>query len=402
MRIALIADTFPPLRTSGAVQLRDLTREFARQGHSLCVLLPAPDQSEPWKLEEFDEAQVLRLKAPRTKDIGYVRRTLAELAMPFAMLHNLRKSPLAAERWDGVAWYAPSIFHGPLVSALRKSSHSKTYLIIRDIFPEWAVDMGLMGRGLPYRFFDAVARYQYSVADVIGVQTPGNQRYFDRWMGQPGRELEVLQNWLDKPAKSRCSIRVDETALAGRKVFVYAGNMGVAQGMDILLDLAERLRSRLDVGFLFVGRGSDSARLKAAAQSRRLDNVVFFDEIDPDEIPDLYAQCHAGIVALDPRHKSHNIPGKFLTYMQSGLPVLANINAGNDLAQMIRDERVGQVCETNQVNELRLLTEKLLDQIGTDSGLSTRCTALFEREFAVENTVKQIVAALSATEAALP
>lgn len=402
MRIALIADTFPPLRTSGAVQLRDLTREFARQGHSLCVLLPSTDQRAPWKLEEFDGAQVLRLKAPQTKDIAYVRRTLAELAMPFAMLQNLRKSPLAKERWDGVVWYAPSIFHGPLVSALKKSSHCKSYLIIRDIFPEWAVDMGLMGRGLPYRFFDTVARYQYSVADVIGVQTPGNQQYFDRWMGQPGRELEVLQNWLDQPAQSRCSVRVDETALAGRKVIVYAGNMGVAQGMDIVLGLAEKMRNRSDVGFLFVGRGSDAARLKAAAQARQLDNVVFFEEIDPDEIPDLYAQCNVGIVALDPRHKSHNIPGKFLTYMQSGLPVLANINSGNDLAQLIKDERVGQVCETNQLDELLLLTEKLLDQIETDSGVSARCTALFQREFAVENTVKQIVAALSATEAGRP
>jgi len=402
MRIALIADTFPPLRTSGAVQLRYLTREFVRQGHSLCVLLPSSDQREPWKLEESDGAQVLRLRAPRTKDIGYIRRTLAELAMPFAMLQNLRKSPLAKEQWDGVVWYAPSIFHGPLVSALKKSCCCKSYLIIRDIFPEWAVDMGLMGRGLPYRFFDAVARYQYSVADVIGVQTPGNQRYFDQWMRQPGRELEVLRNWLGQPAQLRCSIRVHETVLAGRKVFVYAGNMGVAQGLDILLDLAERLRSRPDVGFLFVGRGSDSARLRAAAQSRQIDNLVFIDEINPDEIPDLYAQCDVGIVALDPRHKSHNIPGKFLTYMQSGLPVLANINAGNDLAKLIRDERVGQVCETNEADELQLLTEILLNQIQTDSGLSIRCTALFEREFTVENTVQQIVAALSGTEAERP
>lgn len=399
MRIALIADTFPPLRSSGAVQLRDLSREFARQGHALTVLLPSADQQESWQLEELDGAQVLRLKAPRTKDIGYVRRTVGELIMPFSMLRHLRKSPLANERWDGVVWYAPSIFHGPLVSALKKGSGCKGYLIIRDIFPEWAVDMGLMGRGLPYKFFDSVARYQYSVADVIGVQTPGNQGYFDRWLEKPGRNLEVLQNWLDKPAQLRCSIRINETPLAGRKVFVYAGNMGVAQGMNILLDLAEKLLNRSDVGFLFVGRGSDAVRLKSAAESRQLDNVFFCDEIHPDEIPDLYTQCSAGIVALDPRHKSHNIPGKFLTYLQSGLPVLANINAGNDLAQMIRDKRVGQVCETNQVDELLRLAQKLLDQIETDSGLSARCTALFEREFAVENTVQQIVVALSANKA---
>jgi glycosyltransferase involved in cell wall biosynthesis len=395
MRLTLISDTFPPLRTSGAVQLRDLSREFARQGHALTVLLPSSDQNESWSLEEIDGVQVLRLKAPRTKDIGYVRRTVGELIMPFAMLRQFRKSPLRSERWDGVIWYSPSIFHGPLASALKKSSGCRGYLIIRDIFPEWAVDMGLMGRGLPYRFFDAVARYQYSVADVIGVQTLGNRGYFDQWHQRPGRTLEVLQNWLDKPAQARCTIRVNETALAGRKVFVYAGNMGIAQGMDILLDLAEKLQHLTDVGFLFVGRGSDSARLKNSAKDRKLDNLLFHDEIHPDEIPDLYSQCSVGIVALDPKHKSHNIPGKFLTYMQSGLPVLANVNPGNDLAQVIRDERVGQVCESNRIDDLLQLVSKLLDQIKSDSELPSRCRNLFDRDFAVDKAVRQIVAALS-------
>ena len=399
MRIALIADTFPPLRTSGAVQLRDLSREFARQGHALTVMLPAADLSTPWHLDELDGVQVLRLRAPRTKDIGYVRRTLGELLMPFAMQRNLRRSPLAGQRWDGVVWYAPSIFHGPLASALTKSSACKGYLIIRDIFPEWAVDMGLMGRGLPYRFFDAVARYQYAVADFIGVQTPGNQSYFAEWMRKPGRRLEVLQNWLDKPAQQRCSIRVEQTPLAGRKVFVYAGNMGVAQGMDILLDLAARLQSRDDVGFLFVGRGSDAQRLRTAAQTRGLSNVLFFDEVDPDEIPDLYAQCSVGLVALDPRHKSHNIPGKFLTYMQSGLPVLANVNAGNDLAGLIRSEGVGQVCESHRLEDLVQLAHTLLAQVDSDAALSGRCNALFDREFSVEQAVRQIVESLSSAEA---
>jgi DNA-binding Lrp family transcriptional regulator len=110
----------------------------------------------------------------------------------------------------------------------------------------------------------------------------------------------------------------------------------------------------------------------------------------------VYSQCSVGIVALDPRHKSHNIPGKFLTYMQSGLPVLANVNAGNDLAQMIWGEQVGQVCESNQVNELVQFANKLLEQIESDGQLPSRCRNLFEREFAGEKTVRQIVAALSA------
>lgn len=399
MRIALIADTFPPLRSSGAVQLRDLSREFALQGHELTVVLPSAFQSENWSLDQQDGFQVLRLKCPETKDIGYVRRTLAEIVMPLVMLWNLRKSPLAGVAWDAVVWYSPSIFHGPLVSALKKSSGCKSYLIIRDIFPEWAVDMGLMGRGLPFRFFDAVARYQNSVADVIGVQASGNRAYFSKWLKKPGRQLEVLQNWLGSPATKRSSVRLNQTPLAGRKVFVYAGNMGVAQGMDILLDLAAQMLTRTDVGFLFVGRGSDAQRLCSAAHSRGLSNVLFYDEIDPDQIPDLYGQCSVGMVALDARHKSHNIPGKFLTYMQSGLPVLANVNAGNDLADLIRTECVGQVCESHRCDELTQLANALLAQIDSDAELPVRCKALFDKQFSVQRAVQQIVASLSAGSA---
>lgn len=397
MRIALIADTFPPFRTSGAVQLRDISREFVRQGHQLTVMLPSADLGQSWLMGEMDGVQVLRLKAPRTKDIDYVRRTISEFMMPFSMLRNLRRSPLADVRWDGVVWYAPTIFLGPIASALKRRSNCKGYLIIRDIFPEWAVDMGLMGRGLPYRFFSAVARYQYSVADTIGVQTPGNLAYFDDWANKSGRTVEVLQNWLGQASHPDCSIQVSNTPLAGRHVFVYAGNMGVAQGMDILLDLAERMRARRDVGFLFVGRGSEAKRLAALAQTRELDNVVFHDEIDPDEIPGLYAQCHVGLVALDPRHKSHNIPGKFLTYMQSGLPVLGCINRGNDLAEIIRRENVGRVSEDNSVVTLHRLAEELLDRLNDDAGMPTRCRGLFVALFSVETAARQVIAALNAS-----
>lgn len=395
MRLLLVADTFPPLRTSGAVQLRDLAREFVRQGHELTVLLPSVEISTPWQVDDFDGARVVRLKALPTKDIGYVRRTISEFLMPFLMRRNLGKSPIAESGWQGVIWYAPPIFHGPLVNKVKEASGCRGYLIIRDIFPEWAVDMGLMGRGLPYRFFNAVARYQYSIANVIGVQTRGNLGYFRKWESQPGRQLEVLQNWLGPTPQAHCSIVIKKTSLAQRKIFVYAGNMGVAQGMQILLGLADRMRTRRDVGFLFVGRGSEAKRLAADALARGLDNVLFRDEIEPDEIPGLYSQCHIGLVALDPRHKSHNIPGKFLTYLQSGLPVLANVNAGNDLAALIRAEKVGQVCEDNDIDNLTELADILLEQIECDSELSARCRQLFQRQFSAAQAAKQIVAALA-------
>jgi glycosyltransferase involved in cell wall biosynthesis len=396
MRIVLIADTFPPLRSSGAVQLRDLSHEFVRQGHTLTVMLPSSNLRTLWLIEDFNGVQVLRLRAPKTKDINYVCRTINEFLMPFIMLHNLRKSPLAKQRWDGVVWYSPSIFFGPIANSLKKINKCKAYLIIRDIFPEWAVDIGLMKHSFIYRCFKIIANYQYSVADVIGTQTQGNKIYF---RDRKDCQIEVLQNWLTDTPNIGCSISLATTKLKGRTVFVYAGNMGVAQGMSVLIDLAASLLDRVDIGFLFVGRGNDVQRLRENAKARELDNVVFFDEIDPTEIPGLYTQCHIGIVVLDPRHKTHNIPGKFLSYMQAGLPVLASINPGNDLEEIILSEKVGRVCTDYSVDTLKRLAIDLLDEVAGNTAnnhaLSARCKALSAKLFSPEVAVKQILSALA-------
>lgn len=395
MKIILIADTFPPLRTSGAVQLRDLSLEFVNQGHHLTVILPSGSQKQACVITFENGIRIIRFRTLITKDIGYYRRSINEIIMPFLILLQLRKSPILYEKWDGVVFYSPSIFLAPIANYIKKKSSCKCYLIIRDIFPEWAADVGLMSRGLPYLFFKAVASYQYSVADIIGVQTSGNLEYFQRWKEKSYHKLEVLENWLGPNINVSCPILVNETILAGRKILVYAGNMGVAQGMEILVDLAENLQHRLDVGFLFVGRGSEVKKLIQRASIKNLKNILFYDEIHPDQIPSLYSQCTIGIVALNSEHKSHNIPGKFLTYMQNGLPVLANLNSGNDLAELIRSHNVGQVCESNKIEELVELTELLLNQIDRDANIFHRCKNLFASKFSSDLAVNKILASLS-------
>lgn len=391
MKIVVVSDVYPPLRSSGAVQLRDLSIEFSRQGHEITMLVASPSLQTSWVMEELEGVQVLRLRAPATRDMGYVRRTIGELLMPFVMLWNLQRSPLKSVCWDALVWYSPTIFLGPLVGFLKRKSRCRSYLIIRDIFPEWALDMGLLREGIVYQFFKAVARYQYSVADVIGVQTAGNAVYFDGWLKKGCcRRVEVLHNWLaDRPIKE-CSIQIKQTMLQGRKIFVYAGNMGVAQGIDALLKLAAAMQQRADVGFVFVGRGTEFERIQMTIQDRNLSNTILFDEIDPDEIPALYAQCHVGMVALDPRHKTHNIPGKFLSYMLAGLPVLACVNEGNDLIELINAHEVGVVID-GEIDDGRLDQALTLAQ---DAESKKRCKGLAANMFSSGNAVQQIVSAL--------
>jgi len=397
MRIVLIADTYPPLRSSGAIQLRDLATEFVKQGHYPTVMVASPNAVNDWKIEMLDGVRIVRLKSPKTKDVNYVLRTLAEFLMPYLMLRNLRKSPLAHETWDGVVWYSPSIFLGPLAKKLKKLSKCKGYLIIRDIFPEWAVDMGIMGRGLPYYFFKWIANNQYFIADIIGVQTAGNLKYFgDSSINKNNQRTEVLHNWLACQPNQGCTIEIAKTRLAGRKIFVYAGNMGVAQGMDVIFELVKNLNTNSDIGFLFVGRGSDVKRLRDRALNLGLDNCIFLGEIDPIEIPGLYSQCHVGLVSLDARHKTHNIPGKFLSYMLHGLPVLANVNSGNDLVDLIKYEQVGRVCTNSSLKSLSTMTIELAEAISSDHDMSHRCKRLAKKLFSPQIAVNQIISALQA------
>jgi glycosyltransferase involved in cell wall biosynthesis len=392
LQIAMISTDYPPLRTSAAVQLRDLAQQFLALGHRPVMIVPSPMSDQPWTVERLEGIEVLRVAAPPTRAQTFFRRAIAEMWLPFAMLRNVRKSPFRSAKWDLLVWYSPPIFFGPLIWALRRTSGARTYLILRDIFPEWAVDLGLVRRGPVHLVFKAIAALQYAAAEVIGVQTPSNLAFLSRWARSKRRRIEVLHNWLAITPDVGCSIAVEKTELAGRKIFVYIGNMGVAQGMDIFIELIQSLRHRQDIGFLFVGRGSEFAKLEAEKASRELTNVLFFGEIDSSEIPGLLAQCHVGLVALHPDHKTHNIPGKFVSYVHYGLPVLARVNSGTDLERLIEDEGVGKVYAGHSVTELKRLAEELADNAVLRQSMSGRGRELGRRMFSPEVAARQIIA----------
>lgn len=395
LKVALISTDYPPLRTSAAVQMRDLAIEVKKQGHNPIVIVPTAELDMSTSVELMDGISILRLRVPRFRDIGYARRTLAEFILPILLILRLRQSTYADVKWDLVAWYSPTIFFGPLIKYLKTKTGCYTYLILRDIFPEWAVDLGLMRRGFAYWIFKGVARLQYEVADTIGVQTPANLTYMAQWATPPQRTVEVLNNWQSQTPDIGTTIDIQRTTLSGRKIVVYIGNMGIAQGMDILIDLAANLVDKKEIGFLFVGRGSEVMRLKERVLSLGIDNVIFSNEVASKEMPGLLKQCFLGLISLDPRHKSHNIPGKFLTYLLAGLPILAHVNRGTDLEKLINNNGVGRAFnDTNNLGELR---EFVLEMCGDDrirKNISACSKNLALKQYSPKRAVDQLMNAV--------
>lgn len=395
MRLLLVADTFPPASISGALQMRDLAVALVKAGHQPVVLVPEPGLRQPWAREDMGGVEVCRVRAPRTKDVSYLRRFAAEFVLPWVLRRAFRAADLDQEAWDGIVWYSPTIFLGPLVAWFKRRYECRSYLILRDLFPDWAVDAGVLQRGgLAHRLLKAVERFQYRQADVIGVQTPANLPIVAA-DAPPGPAIEVLHNWLDAPPAAEGG--APHRLLAGfedRKVFVYAGNMGVAQDLDAFLDLAFRLRNRPDIAFLLVGRGSEQARLRQAAAAGGLVNVKVEDQIQQSELSSLLAQCYAGIVALHPAHGTHNIPGKLLTYLQAGLPVLARVNPGNDLHQLVLEECLGSSVEGESPDRLVEAAISLADHPEARVAMSQRGRALSARLFSPVAAAEQVVRGL--------
>lgn len=394
MNLLLVADAFPPMRTSAAVHMEDLALELSVQGHEITVLVPSQEIPQSIDIVSTNAYQLIRVKGFKTKGVGYMRRLIAEITNPLLMLFRIKKSNILQKKIDGIIWYSPSIFFSPLISHLAYQFHCPSYLISRDLFPRWTLDLGVLKEGALYKFLKWRELSQYKVADVIGIQAPGNAVFFNEFSKKIQSKIEVLWTWTSTISQSQCSIDVTKTKLAGRKIFLYSGNMGVAQNMRPILELALLLKDRMDIGFLMVGRGDEMLTLKQIAANHNLKNILFKDEIDSSEIQSLCAQCHVGIVSLDLRHKTHNIPGKFLTYMNSGLPVLAKLNPGNDLMGLISEYGVGVSVASEDPVLLGAAVDEILLKLSSDKDVSMRCKGLADDLFSTARAAKQITEAL--------
>jgi glycosyltransferase involved in cell wall biosynthesis len=354
MHFLIVADAFLPMRTSAAVMLADLAKEFVGQSHQVSMIIPAQDQSKAVSIKMHQGIKVYSVRAFKTKDISYIQRTLAELINPFVIWNRLRSYAEFQEcQADAIIWYSPSIFWGPLIKRLKAFFKCKSYLILRDIFPDWALDLGLLKRDLVYFLFKKVAEYQYRQADFIGLQSPESLTYFLAANPSLRKKSEVLWNWVGPQPQNFSSIQIKNTQLEGKKVGVYAGNIGVAQGIEHFHNIARIVAEKPEYGLIFVGRGREMQSLKTLAIKEGLDRILFFDEIDPSEIASLYAQCHFGLLVLDPRHKTHNIPGKFISYVHSQIPTFGLVNKGNDLHQLIKEYSIGILSSDYSIEGIR-------------------------------------------------
>jgi glycosyltransferase involved in cell wall biosynthesis len=394
VRIALLPDDYLPASTRiHAKMLHELAVELTQRGHEVVIITPGDWNQHGQVVVDFvDSIEVWRFKSKPTRNVGKIRRAINESLLSWRAVTAI-KERLKSRPFDLCVNYSPTIFFGPLAWYLKRKG-AYVYLVLRDFFPQWIIDEGMIGKHSPIAYyFRAFEHFNYRISDCVAVQSPANLALFqEKCPNHPN--MQVLMNWADtvpyKVEHSTTSIR-EKISLSDKIVFFYGGNIGHAQDMANIMRLARSLNENHQVHFLLVGQGDEFELVQHLIEKWNLNNVTLLPSVSQDEYKKMLSEVDVGIFSLSSKHVAHNFPGKLLGYMVQSLPVLGSVNRGNDVIDVINSAGAGYVSvngddEAFLENALALISDPILR-----ANMGRKANILLHEKFSVESAADEIL-----------
>jgi len=392
MNICLLTDDYMPRSTKvGALMMHELARELHIRGHNVTVVVPDPSLRATSKVGTFEEIETWRFKSGPTKNVSRIRRAVNELLLSYRAYYCL-KSEIRANPQSLIIYYSPTIFWGAFVWYLKRKWCAKSYLVLRDFFPQWAVDAQILSHHSPItKFFRLIESINYSVADVIGVQSPRNLTVFTSQFNTKAR-VEVLYNWATPQSTigTESNFR-NRLGLDDKIVLVYGGNIGVAQDMSNIVRLADNMKTVEAAHFLLVGDGDEVPLIKKEARRLKLENLTLLPALEQSEYFQMLSECDIGLFSLNKEHKAHNFPGKLLGYLAIGLPILGSINQDNDLADVVHAAGAGLVSVNGDDAAFYKNAKLLVNDLEFRKTASIAAKRLLAEQFSVNAAADQLL-----------
>ncbi|EKO3599079.1 glycosyltransferase family 4 protein [Vibrio metschnikovii] len=387
MRLALIIDDYLPHSTRvGAKMFHELACYYVSLGYQVTVITPAEGQKQRLVKTQFGGVNVWYFSSGAIKDVAKVKRALNETLLSLRAWRAI-SAEVKSDTFDGIIYYSPSIFFGRLVSKIKTRCQCKAYLVLRDLFPQWVIDAGMISSGSViekyFRFFE---KYSYDQADMIGLMSEKNQQLFNVATDSQ-YQTEILRNWAElKPHvlnSADDSIR-RKLNLEDKVIYFYGGNIGHAQDMANLMRLTRAMMKHERAHFLFVGQGDEVSLINQLAKEWALNNFTYLPSVNQDEFKNLLADVDIGLFSLSAHHTAHNFPGKLLGYMVQSIPILGSVNRGNDLLEIVNYNQAGFISINGEDDKLYQDALSLYQDVLLRKNVGRNAFTLLEREFSVQ------------------
>ena len=322
----------------------DLANQYLDMGHNVTILFGSSSQNTEIKIKQENNLKLIGIKTHDVKNISKSKRFFSELLLQKKMWNvSSHELPISI---DLVITYSPSIFWAYLINKIKSKYNANSYLVLRDIFPQWALDLKVISKFNPaYWILKYFEHALYSSSSMIGLQSPENLNYFNSSSELKKYPIELLYNWTNKDQYSGNSKFIrDKYNLKEKVIFFYGGNLGVAQDLSYILDCANELKKFEHIHFLLIGEGTEKSKLQKKLLDLNIHNATIIESLPRNLFDAALIESDVGIISLSPNFRTQNIPGKLMSYLKYSKPVLASVNPGNDLIDMINLGNFGLTC----------------------------------------------------------
>ena len=352
----------------------DLLRHFIKDGHQVFVASPTERRfGKQTHLMEKEDHTILQIRTLNIQKTNFVEKGIGTILLEYQFRKSINKY-YKDIHFDLILYSTPPITFTSVISYIKKRDNAKTYLLLKDIFPQNAVDLGMFSKkGLLYTYFRRKEKRLYKVSDVIGCMSPANVKFL--LLHNPKIDpkcIEVCSNSVelatDLPAVDKEMIRNKFGIPADSVVFIYGGNLGKPQGLDFLLRVLDLNRDKKDRYFLVVGSGTEYGKISQWFEVNKPSNAKLISALPKQEYDDLVQSCDVGLIFLDPRFTIPNYPSRLLSYLEYKMPVLMATDVHTDIGVIAEKNGYGLWCENGDLGKF----DSLLNKLATDPLLRTQ------------------------------
>lgn len=309
---------------------------------------------------------ILKVKSPNIQKTNAVSKWLSFYFLNGKYLRGINKY-FANIKFDLILYSTPPITFSRLIKYIKQRHGAKSYLLLKDIFPQNAVDLGLLKRGgFFHRYFLTKEKRLYGISDYIGCMSPANVEYLIKHHPELANERvevnpnshEFFDEYFDENHKIQ--IRQKYRIPLNSTLFIYGGNLGKPQGIDFVIDFLKAQMNQSQRHFLIIGSGTEYKKIKHWIDLVKPENVRLIPALPKEEYNQLLRSSDVGMIFLDHRFTIPNFPSRLLSYLEYKLPVMAATDTNSDIGKIIENNKFGYWSKSGDIQSLNENVNRLV------------------------------------------
>lgn len=376
----------------------DLLRKFRDEGHEVFVVTPIErrEKKNTFIIND-DGVTILNVKTFNLQKINIIEKGLGTLAIEYQYKYNIKKY-FNAVKFDVILYSTPPITFHKSIAYIKKRDNALSYLLLKDIFPQNAVDMGMIKENTPiYYFFRRKEEQLYKVSDFIGCMSERNKSYIlkhNKFIDSS--KVEVNPNSIS-PIKfvfseeNKRQIKRQYKIPDNCTIFVYGGNLGKPQGINFLLETIEATKEKNNSFFIVIGSGTEYKMIKNWFILNKPQNAKLLESLPKADYDKLLSACDVGLIFLNKNFTIPNFPSRLLSYLENKMPVIAATDQATDIGEVIEKAGCGYWVHSGDIEAMKENIDRLCSQKDIIEKMKEKSWNLLISKFDVANSYQLIL-----------